>query len=156
MKVKKNSEIDFLNSRAKKAFIYLQKAFTEAPILRHFDLKRHIWIETDVSRYAIRRVFSQITSNQHFFGYVTYKDLISSKSKIGQWHPIAFFSQKMIPTETQYKTHNQELLPIIKAFKTLHHYLEGCKYKIFILIDHNNFRQFMDTKSLSSCQVCWA
>ncbi len=62
----------------------------------------------------------------------------------------------MIPAETRYKTNNQELLAIVEAFKTWHHYMEDCKYKVLDLTDHNNLRQFMDTKSLSSCQVCLA
>ncbi len=53
------------------------------------------------------------------------------------------------------KTYNQELLAIIEVFKTWHHYLEGYKYKVFIFTDYNNLRQFIDTKSLSSRQVCW-
>lgn len=67
-----------------------------------------------------------------------YKDSFSSNSKIGQWYSVAFFFQKMIPTKTWYKTHNQELLTIVEAFKTWCHYLEGCKYEILIFIDHNN------------------
>ncbi len=62
----------------------------------------------------------------------------------------------MIPAETRYKTHDQKLLAIVEAFKTWHHYLEGCKYEVLVLTDHNNLRWFMDTKSLSSYQVCWA
>ena len=62
----------------------------------------------------------------------------------------------MIPAETRYETHNGELLAIIEAFKTWRHYLEGCKYKVLVLTDHNNLRQFMNTKSLSSRQVRWA
>ena len=62
----------------------------------------------------------------------------------------------MIPAKTRYKTHNQELLAIIEVFKTWRHYLEGYKYEVFILIDHNNLRQFIDTKRLSSRQVHWA
>ena len=61
----------------------------------------------------------------------------------------------MILAETCYETHNGELLAIIEAFKTWKHYLEGCKHKVLILIDYNNLRQFMDTKSLSSRQVHW-
>ena len=55
----------------------------------------------------------------------------------------------MIPAEIWWKTHNAELLAIIEAFKTWRHYLEDCKYKLFVLTNHNNFRRFMDTKSLS-------
>ena len=62
----------------------------------------------------------------------------------------------MIPVETRYETHNEELLAIVEAFKTWRHYLYGCKYEILVFTDHNNLRRFMDTKSLSSRQVRWA
>ncbi len=66
-----------------------------------------------------------MTSNQHSSGHVTHEDPNSNfpKSEIGQWHPVAFFSRKMILAETWYKTHNQELLAIVEAFKTWRHYL---------------------------------
>ena len=71
---------------------------------------------------------------------MTYKNLNPnfSKSEIGQWHPIFFLSQKIIPIKTCYKIHNKGLLAIIKAFKTWRHYLEGCKYKVFIFTDYNH------------------
>ena len=62
----------------------------------------------------------------------------------------------MISAETWYETHNGELLAIVKVFKIWRYYLEGCKYKVLVLTDHNNLCHFMDTKSLSSRQVCWA
>ena len=62
----------------------------------------------------------------------------------------------MISAETWYETHNQEILAIIEAFKTWCHYLGGCKHKVFVFTDHNNLCRFMDTKSLSFCQVRWA
>ena len=107
--------------------------FLKALILHHFDPKRYIRIEMDASSYAIGGVFSQLTLDN-----------------LGQWHPVAFFSQKMIPAKTRYKTHNGKLLAIIKASKTWRHYLEGSWYKVFMLIDYNKLQQFMDTKSLSS------
>ena len=76
-----------------------------------------------------------------------------NKSDFGQWHLVAYFSRKMILAETRYETHDAELLAIVEAFKTWRHYLEGCKYEILILTNHNNLRWFMDTKSLSSRQV---
>lgn len=54
---------------------------------------------------------------------------ISPKSEFGQWHQIAFFS---------------------KAFKTCKYNLESCKYKVFILINHNNLHQVINIKSLNS------
>lgn len=40
------SGIDFLISKTKKVFAYLQKAFIEVLIIYHFELKRHIQIKT--------------------------------------------------------------------------------------------------------------
>ena len=88
-------------------FTEFRQAFFKASILHHFDLKRHIRIETDVSGYAIDGVLSQLTSDD-----------------LGQWQPVAFFSYKMIPAETRYETHDSELLAIVEAFKTWKHYLE--------------------------------
>ena len=128
----------FLTPGAKLAFSRLRQAFTEAPILHHFNSECYIQIETDASGYAIGGILSQLTPES------------------GQWHPVAFFSRKMIPAETRYETHDQELLAIVEAFKTWRHYLEGCKFEVLVLTDHNNLCRFMDTKSLSSRQVRWA
>ena len=130
---------DFLTPGAKLAFTELRQAFLKAPILHHFDPERHIRIETDASGYAIGGVLSQLTSDDS-----------------GRWHPVVFFSRKMIPAETRYETHDGKLLAIIEAFKTWRHYLEGSQHEVLVLTDHNNLRRFMDTKSLSSRQVRWA
>ena len=134
-----NKVTGYLTTEARLAFTKFRKAFTKAPILWHFDLEWHIRIQIDASSYAIGGVLSQLTLDS-----------------LGQWHLIAFYSQKMILAKTQYKTHSGELLAIIKAFKTWRHYLEGCKHKILVLTNHNNLCCFMDTESLSSRQVCWA
>ena len=139
----------FLTPDARTAFNRLRLAFTEAPILRHFDPECHIRIETDASGYAIGGVLSQLASETRLDGVVT-------KTDLSQWHPVAFFSRKMIFAEIWYETHDGELLAIIKAFKIWRYYLESCKHEVLILTDHNNFCRFMDTKSLSSRQVCWA
>ena len=62
---------------------------------------------------------------------------------------MVFFFQKMIPTDTRYETYNAKLLAIVEAFKTWNYYLEGCKYKVFLLRNYNNLHQFMDIKNLS-------
>ena len=100
-KSKKAVGSDFLTSGARLVFTKLKQAFVKAPILYHFDPKRHIRIETDASGYAIGEVFSPLTLDN-----------------MGRWHPVAFFSQKMTLAETRYETHNGELLAIIEAFKT--------------------------------------
>ena len=134
-----NRATGYLTPDTKRAFTQLRQAFTKAPILRHFDPECHIRIEIDASGYAIGGVLSQLTSDNS-----------------GRWHPVAFYSRKMIPAETRYETHDGELLAIVEAFKTWRHYLEGCKHKVLVLTNHNNLRRFMDTKSLSFRQVRWA
>ena len=62
----------------------------------------------------------------------------------------------MISAETRYETHNGELLAIVEAFKTWKYYLESSQHEALVLTDQNNLQQFMNTKSLSSRQVCWA
>ncbi len=99
----------------------MRQAFVEALILNDFDLKRHILIEMDASGYAIDGVLSQLTSDDS-----------------GQWHPVVFFSRKMILAETGYETHDGDLLAIVEAFKTWRHYLEGCKHEVLVLTDYNN------------------
>ena len=141
--------LSFPTPEARSTFNRLRLAFTKAPILRYFDPECHIRIETDASSYAIGGVLSQLASGTSPDGVVT-------KADLGQWHPVAFFSRKMILTETRYKTHDGELLTIVEVFKTWWHYLEGCKHEVLVLTDHNNLHCFMDTKSLSSRQVCWA
>ena len=81
---------------------------------------------------------------------------VVTKANLGQWHPVPFFSRKIIPTETWYKTYNGKLFAIVKAFKIWRHYLEGCKHKILVFTDYNNLCRFMDTKILSFRQVHWA
>ena len=60
----------------------------------------------------------------------------------------------MILTEIKYETHDGELIAIVDAFKTWKYYLKGSWHKVFVLTDHNNFRRFMDMKSLNSKKVC--
>ena len=56
-----NGARGYLTLKAKLAFTQLKKAFTKAPIFRHFDLECHMRIEIDASSYAIGKVFSQLT-----------------------------------------------------------------------------------------------
>lgn len=44
----------------------------------------------------------------------------------------------MIFAKFQYKTYDQKLLAIIKAFKTWRHSLKGYKYEVFVFTDYNN------------------
>ena len=126
-----NGATGYLTSNTRWTFTQLRQAFIKASILRHFDPEYHIRIDTDASSYVIGGVLSQLTNS-------------------GQWHPVAYYLQKMIPAKTWYKSYDGELLAIVEEFKTWRHYLKDCKHKVLVLTDHNKLWQFMDTKSLSS------
>lgn len=136
--LKATGNSNFQTFETRLAFLQLRQAFTKALIVHHFDPERYIRIETDAFDYAIGGIFSQL--------------ILES----GQWYPVAHFSRKMIPAKIWYKTHNQELMAIVEAFKTWLHYPKSCKYEVLVFIDYNNLRQLLDTKSLSSRQVQWA
>ena len=105
---KKMVRLNFLTPKAKLAFTKLRQAFVKAPILHHFNPECHIQIEIDESGYAIGEVLSQLTLDD-----------------LGRWHPLAFFSYKMIPAETRYKTYDIKFLAIVETFKIRRHYLKG-------------------------------
>ena len=138
-KSKKTIGFNFFTLGARLMFTKLKQVFIKVLILHHFDLKRHIRIETNVSSYTIGRVLSQLILDD-----------------LGRWHPVAFISHKMILVETRYKTYNSELLAIVQAFKTLKYYSESFQHEVLVLTKHNNLCQFMNTKSLSYRQVYWA
>src|SRR6202048_23618 len=122
---------------AEKAFTWLKQAFCCTTILAHFDPRMRIRVETDASKYAIAAILSQLQED-------------------GQWRPVAFWSRKLIPAETRYETHDQELLAIVAAFKQWRHYLEGSTYTVEVLTDHNNLVAFQKLKSLNGRQARWA
>ena len=93
--IKATGESNFLTPDAKKTFNHLWLVFIKAPILLHFDLENHIQIETDISGYAIDRVLSQLN-----FDSDAPPNDSNLKADFGQWHPVAYFSRKMISAET--------------------------------------------------------
>ncbi len=88
---------DFLTPEACRSFQELVATFINSSFLVHFDVKRLIRLETDVSGYAISEILSQ-------------------KQKT-EWKVVAYFSHKMIDVERNYEIHNAELLAIIESFR---------------------------------------
>jgi hypothetical protein len=128
--------------RENEAIERLKKAFTTAPLLRHFDPSLRIFIETDASGFAIACVLSQLFPGE--------------KAAKTQLRPIAYWSRKLLPAEANYETHDAELLAVVSAFKHWRHYLEGSMHTITVLTDHNNLQYFMTTKELNGRQARWA
>lgn len=115
----------------------LRDAFTNVPVLRHYDPEKHTRIETDASDFAIAGILSQLQDS-------------------AQWHPVAFWSRKIIPAERNYKTYDKELLAIVMVLKQWRHYCEGSLYPIEVLTDHNNLKHFINIKELNGRQARWA
>src|SRR5882724_1283006 len=121
-----------------KAFETLKTAFTQAPILAHFNPDNPIVVETDASDYAIAAIISQISPDD------------------GDIHPIAFYSRSMQPAELNYEIYDKELLAIFEAFRQWRNYLEGSTHIILMLSDHKNLEYFATTKLLICHQVHWS
>ena len=123
--------------KAAHAFRMLRESFTRSTLLIHFNFDRKIRLETDASNFALAAILSQ-------------------QKTTGIWHPVAFWSRKMIPAERNYEVHDQELLAIVEAFAHWRHYLSGSTCPVEVLTDHNNLRGFMGVKELTPRQARWA
>jgi hypothetical protein len=102
---------------AELAFRKLKRAFTEAPILQHFDPRKPIILQTDTSGFAIAGILYQ------YDGF-------------GTLRPVNFYSRKCSPAEQNYDMYDRELLAIVETMKQWWHYLEGADHKILIQSDH--------------------
>ena len=61
-------------------------------------------------------------------GYAIYRVLSQLiLTNLGLWRLAAYYLQKIIPVENQYKTYNNKLLAIIEAYKIWRYYLTICK-----------------------------
>ena len=115
----------------------LKHRFTSAPILLMPDFDKPFRLETDASDYD-------------------YGAIISQQSEIGHWLPIAYMSKQMLPVERNYVIYDKELLAIISALQTWHHYLEGSPHPIEIWSDHKNLEYFRTAQSLNCRQARWS
>ena len=127
----------------KTAFAALKARFTAQPMLRHFNPALPIVVETDASDFAIGAILSQ----QH---------VTSGTTTDQHWHPVAYYSRKMIDAETRYPTHDGEMLAIVAAFKQWRHYLEGAQHTVIVRTDHDSLKYFMTKKELNRRQARWA
>jgi RNase H-like domain found in reverse transcriptase/Reverse transcriptase (RNA-dependent DNA polymerase)/Integrase zinc binding domain/Chromo (CHRromatin Organisation MOdifier) domain/Integrase core domain len=121
---------------ASRAFQKLKRAFTEAPILMHFDPERPITLQTDASGFAIAGILNQYDN-------------------FGTLRPVSFYSRKCSSAEQNYDTYDRELLAIVESFKHWRHYLEGAKHPILVRCDHKNLEYFQTSKVLSRRQARW-
>lgn len=131
-------DIPFLwDADCQRAFESLKKAFTSAPILRHFDPDKPSTIECDSSDYVNAGCLSQPDED-------------------GILHPVAFFSKRLTPTECNYDIYDKELMAIVRSFEEWRAELEGTGVPVEVISDHKNLQHFMTTKRLSRRQARWS
>ncbi|SLM34531.1 gag polymerase env [Lasallia pustulata] len=129
-----------LSETALEAFKALKEAFTSAPLLRYFDENKPMRVEMDASAFAIGGILTQqfeIDGHLH-------------------WLPVAYYSKKLLDTETRYRTGEQELFAIVEAMHHWRHYCRGARHPIVVLTDHANLVWFMMTPNLTRRQLKWA
>ena len=117
----------YFGLEALKAFEKLKEAFTQAPMLAHFEPELRTMLETDASGFAIGGVLSQL----------------HGEAQDARWHPVAFYSKKMTPTQQAYHTGDQEMLAIITAFEEWRHYLVYSASTVTVKTDYNNLKRFI-------------
>jgi hypothetical protein len=122
---------------AELAFQKLKRAFTDAPILNHFDLAKPIILQTDASGFAIAGILNK---------YDGFKIL----------RPVNFYCRKCTGAEQNYDTYDRKLLAIVETMKQWRHFLEGVNHKVLIQCDHKKLEYFQTSKVLSRRQARWA
>src|SRR5258708_26065642 len=103
-------------------------------ILPTLDLP--MMVETDASDFAIAGILLVTTPDNEIC-------------------PVAFFSHSLQSMESNYDTHDKELLAIFEAFKSWRHFLEGVAATINTVTDHNSLEYFTTSKKLTCHQARW-
>ena len=133
---RKNQEFHWQKPE-EKAFKGIKRKFKEDKILATANPEKLYNLETDASNRALRAHLSQ-------------------KGDDGCMRPVAFYTRKFSPAEQNYDIYDQELLAIIDTLKHWRHHLQGAKYPVTVITDHQNLTTFTTTKKLNKRQVRWS
>jgi transposase InsO family protein len=71
------------------------------------------------------------------------------------WHPIAFLSKSLNPTERNYEIYDRELLAIMTALSEWRHLLMGAPHPFEVWTDHQNLSYFRQPQKLNRRQARW-
>ncbi|KAM4064033.1 reverse transcriptase (RNA-dependent DNA polymerase) [Hirsutella rhossiliensis] len=111
------TEVKYLGmiiSTTGEAFDALKSSFTSAPILRHFDPAKEVFVECDASDFVSSGILSQ-------------------EDDQGVLHPVAFMSKKYDPAECNYEIYDKELLAILRCFECWRPELQGAHHQITVV-----------------------
>jgi hypothetical protein len=123
----------FWGPQHEQAFNQLKKKLTTHPILLWPDFSKPFTVIPDASGYAIGGALCQ----DHGEGL----------------QPVAYESRKMIPAETRYPVHEQELLAILYCCKKWRHYILHTPTEV--LTDHAPLKYLHTQPILSNRQARW-
>jgi hypothetical protein len=124
-------------SEQQRAFRTLKKALTSSPVLMFPQDDKPYKLEADSSGYATGAVLSQLGPDD-------------------KWHPVAYYSKSLTPTERNYDVHDKEMLAIMRGLEEYRHLLEGTQHVFEIWTDHKNLEYFMTAKKLNRRQARWS
>ena len=121
--------------QAQEAFDTLKTKIASSPVLMCPDMSRMFALQTDASDYGIGAVLSQTGED-------------------GEEHPVAFFSQKLLPRERRYSTIEKECLAIRMGTQAFRVYLIG---KPFVVqTDHRALEWLYKMKDTTSRLTRWS
>ncbi|KAI0994041.1 hypothetical protein K3495_g14141 [Podosphaera aphanis] len=124
-------------SEHQKSFELLKESFITAPILVLYDPDRRTVVEADCSGYVMGACLPQFDDRKIL-------------------RPVAYYSRKLSPAESNYEIHDKELLAVVSALDVWRSELTGLKDPFIVLSDHKNLQYFMTSKKLSERQVRWS
>ena len=132
---KKDTPFDWTN-KCQDAFEELKRRFTTALVMRMPDTTQPFVIESDTSLTTTAAVLRQQDVN-------------------GDWHPVAYLSQSLLPAERNYEIYDRELLAIVRALEAWRHYIMGGPHAVCILTNHKNLTYFRSPQKLNRRQARW-
>ena len=110
-------------------FIELKEKFFSTPMLRYFNPKKAVHLETNTSAFTIAGILSQQGAGEPGADWCQSTSTIE-RDIATHWHPIAFWSQTMMPAKHNYRTKDQEMLTIVMSLQHWHHYTKGVTYPV--------------------------
>ena len=131
----KDAPIPFkLTVEACRAVETLKKAFQTAPILKHHDPSRPVYLFMDASDFTISGIPHQADED-------------------GNLHPLCFFSHKLSEAEVNYDIHDKEMLGVIESLKEFRPWLSGTTLPVSVITDHKNLEYFVTLHLLNHQQA---
>ena len=118
------------SSECQKAFEILKKSLCTAPILKHPDLSKKFYLQSDASDKAIGAILLQ-----------EHKEILC---------PIGYYSRKLNKSQLNYSTIEKEMFAIVQAIKKWESIVYGSKIEIFT--DHKSL-EYIRTSPMKNRRV---